>query len=94
MERYGGETWTVANEFAVVRVSLMGRPGGARRLQVTDVRTGECTLLDPLELESLCVARHDSLDPFLDPSGSRWADRLLGLTPAAPHRTTKSEREV
>ncbi|WGL54074.1 hypothetical protein P5P86_09650 [Nocardioides sp. BP30] len=49
------ELVTLANEFAVVRVSL-DTTGNGPRLLVQDVETGDEIFLEPLELACLCLA--------------------------------------
>lgn len=49
------ELATLANEFAVVRVSL-DTTGNGPRLLVQDVETGDEIFLEPLELACLCLA--------------------------------------
>ncbi|MBV8535726.1 MAG: hypothetical protein JO128_09045 [Alphaproteobacteria bacterium] len=66
------EGWTLANEFAQVRLSL-DREGHAPRLRIEDVQTGMAICLDPLILAGLVWASDDDLAVHVDPD--------------APHRT-------
>jgi hypothetical protein len=45
--------FVLRNEFAIVEVTPIGRPGG-ERLLVTDLSTGRSAAFDPVELEGLC----------------------------------------
>ena len=69
----GGTAFILRNEFAYVSVSLED-PGGRPRLRIVDLRTQQTVDLDPIELESLAWARHEDLQPLLDPSLTRWAN--------------------
>lgn len=68
-----GTQETISSEFGNVRVRAVG-PHYRRRLRIDDLRTGQSTELDALELESLAWAPHRSLAPLLDPSATRWVD--------------------
>lgn len=63
--------FVMRNEFAIVRVEVVGSPQ-RRRLRIEDMRSGVSVELDALELESLAWARHLDLMPLLDPNLTRW----------------------
>lgn len=63
------------NEFACVSVQLVG-PRGRQRLRIEDLRTRQWIDLDAIELESLAWASHADLDPHLNPSATRWTNRV------------------
>ncbi|HTP83672.1 MAG TPA: hypothetical protein VMQ11_12055 [Alphaproteobacteria bacterium] len=60
------EIWTLANEFAQVRLSL-DREGHAPRLRIEDAQTGMAICLDPLVLAGLVWASDDELAVHVDP---------------------------
>ena len=60
------ETWTLANEFAQVHLSL-DREGHAPRLRIEDAQTGMAICLDPLVLAGLVWASDDELAVHVDP---------------------------
>jgi hypothetical protein len=60
------------SEFSSVEVSLNESANGPR-LQITDIKSGVSTHLDPLVLESLVYVRQEDFAPFLDPGQTRWA---------------------
>jgi len=66
------ETWTLANEFAQVRLSL-DREGHAPRLRIEDVQTGMAICLDPLILAGLVWASDDDLALHVDPDAPHRA---------------------
>ena len=61
------------SEFAYVCVALDKSANGVR-LKIEDLRTGVCSYLDPLELESLAWCEHRHLCQILNPSNVRWMD--------------------
>jgi hypothetical protein len=54
----------LSNEFAAVRVSV-DRRGHSPRLLVEDLTTGNCVLLEPLEMASFCLALDEDRDRWL-----------------------------
>jgi hypothetical protein len=56
----------LSSEFAAVEIDRDDR-GNGPRLKICDLRSGQCVFLDPLELASLALTRHDELASFLDP---------------------------
>lgn len=70
MEHHEKQEATLRNDFGVVRVEVVEGP--TQGLRITDVRTDQSIVLDPLELECLAWAEHDALRPLLDPSRTRW----------------------
>ncbi|NMD61396.1 UNVERIFIED_ORG: hypothetical protein FNL38_102213 [Nocardia globerula] len=73
------ELTQLANEFAVVRVSL-DTSGNGPRLLVEDVETGDRIFLSPLELASLCLATPDDREEWMRVGNYRdeRRDRSLG----------------
>jgi hypothetical protein len=71
----------LANEFAVVRVSL-DTSGNGPRLLVEDAETGDRIFLSPLELASLCLASPEDRENWLRVGNYRdeRRDRSLGPT--------------
>jgi hypothetical protein len=59
------------NEFAHVAVAL-DLAARHPRLRLEDLRSGQVSYLDPLELESLAWSPHSDLKQLLDPSHRRW----------------------
>ena len=68
----GARSFTLANEFAAVQVSL-DDSGNGPRLAIRDLRTGRCGYVDPLHLETLVWLSPRDLETLLDPGVSRWA---------------------
>lgn len=66
----------VANEFAAVYVCVV-RHGNGTRLRLRDAESGATVLLDPLDLQSLCVAderaqaRWLRVGPYTDPEAGQ-----------------------
>ena len=58
---------TLNSEFATVEVDR-DDSGNGPRLMIRDLRSGDCIFMDPLELASLALLRHEELLPFLDPA--------------------------
>ena len=54
-------------EYATVRVEIDSNARGPR-LRITDMSTGVCSFLDPLELESIAWVRHKDLEKIVEPS--------------------------
>ncbi|MFC9834291.1 hypothetical protein ACFVKB_10790 [Rhodococcus sp. NPDC127530] len=69
----------LANEFAVVRVSL-DTSGNGPRLLVEDAETGDHIFLSPLELASLCLATPEDREEWMRVGNYRdeHRDRSLG----------------
>jgi len=65
--RADGEKLRLVSEFAAVEVACDKR-GNGPRLMIRDLQSGRSLLLDPLELSALTAARHEELQPFLDPA--------------------------
>lgn len=68
-------TVVLTSEFAAVEVER-DDSGNGPRLMIRDLRSGNCVLLDPLELAALTWLRHEELLPFLDPA--RFDHRARG----------------
>lgn len=64
MDGSGVPTWTLANEFAEVQVSLVRTRNGAR-LRILDAKAGRAVELCPLELESLTWQGPEVFSGFL-----------------------------
>ena len=60
----GDRTWTLANEFAEVQVSLVHTRNGVR-LRIRDAKGGRAVDLCPLELESLTWQGPEVFSGFL-----------------------------
>jgi len=70
----GNKLMELKSEFAGVVVEL-DKLGNGPRLMIRDIRTGKTNYLDPLELEALAWVSHDQLEPFLNPSITRWVEQ-------------------
>jgi hypothetical protein len=69
----------LANEFASVTVGIDHEANGPR-LRIRDPSSGREICLDPLELQALAWARHESLAEMLRPAFKE--EQLVGLDPA------------
>lgn len=75
----GEQAFSLANEFASVRVRL-DTAANSPRVEVTDLASGRRILLDPLELVTLSWCSHRDLVPLVDPA-RWWAEEdILPLT--------------
>jgi hypothetical protein len=59
-----GEAFSVANEFTSIRVRKV-RTRTGERLELTNVRTGVRTLLDPMQLEIIALQRPEVFTALL-----------------------------
>jgi hypothetical protein len=65
--------WLLRNEFATVEVEL-DHQANSPRLKITNLRTGQKSYLDPLELERLTLARHADLAWIVSPAHGDTTD--------------------